>query len=79
MNGRLSCLQWARERSTETCQFAARVGNLSCLQYDENGWSTYTCQFAASVGNLSCLQYAHENGCPWNKHDCLLVAIVKTI
>ena len=34
-------------------------------------WNTNICKYLALNGHLDCLSYAHENGCPWNRVDCL--------
>ena len=61
----------------DTCDNAARRGNLEVLKYaHENGcpWSRRTCACAALRGHLEVLKYAHENGCPWNFDTCTFAA-----
>jgi len=52
--------------------FAARRGDLHCLQYLHSRgcpWDPAACTEAAARGHIDCLLYAREQGCPWHQRD----------
>ena len=69
---------------TKICRIAARVGNLSALQWVRNPvtpkgrseelkscpWDTLVCSEAAAGGLLELLQWARSEGCPWDSITC---------
>lgn len=57
--------------NASVCVFAAKHGNLACLQYlHEHGCPWNNSVYNACANSISCLQYAHENGCPRSKTAC---------
>ena len=66
---------------SKICRIAARVGNLSALQWVRNPvtpngrsedllscpWDTPVCSEAAAGGHLELLQWARSQGCPWDR------------
>ena len=91
-NGSVDILKFLNEEvkakwSKQTCDMAAKSGNLAALQYVHSigcSWTAQTCAEAAT-SSLECLKYAHDNGCPWegnttssaagyNRLDCLTYA-----
>jgi hypothetical protein len=76
----LNCLKYLYNKgyqiSSTTCSAAALGNNLDCLMFLHNikcKWDSDTCFFASCSG-VDCLKYAIENGCPYDKRNCIYKA-----
>jgi len=80
--GSLSCLKVVNRSNSlicarELCMYAARYGQLACLQYlhtTGHDWGSRACANAAANGHLHCLQYLHEHNCPWDRDTTTLAS-----
>jgi hypothetical protein len=64
--------------NVETCQMAARHGQLYVLQYlrvKGCPWDASTCSEAMKWGHAHIVRWARTNGCPWDKWTCTYAAM----
>jgi hypothetical protein len=65
------------EWDSETCEFAAKNGDVIMLQWaGDHGcpWGAATCVSAAKYEQFEALVWAHENGGPWYSETCAAAA-----
>jgi len=82
-NGHQDCLIYAHQNGCPidrtTVLVAVMNGHLECMQYivehiTEEWKAESITKFAVQYGHLNCFKYAIEQGCPFNKDECLRVA-----
>jgi hypothetical protein len=78
--GHWEILEWAIRKgylgNHRWCEFAAQGGQLEILKWLRNPerncpWDEGACMYAAEGGHLDVLIWLRQNGCPWDRDQCL--------
>jgi hypothetical protein len=60
-----------RSRRAISASETGDLDELKRLRVEGLEWSPDICRAAASHGHLKLLQWARNNGCPWNRQECM--------
>lgn len=69
-SGNIRVMEWMKEHQEENDKIEMKVD----WDFPSSGWTASVCFSAIQEGQFEALRWLIENGCPWNREECIMVA-----